>query len=253
MVSELCGIPVDDLQHLRTPDRPAHRASCRCGAWASTSPAAGTAKNSALINLHLATGQIGRAGAGPFSLTGQPNAMGGRETGSLANLLPGHRQVANPQDRAEVADYWQVAQLPEQPGLTAIELFEAVRQQRIKALWIVCSNPAQSLPNQTKIHQALAECPFVVVQEAFANTETCRYADLLLPAASWGEKEGTVTNSERRISHVRRSHTRHPARRGQTGRSPATLPGAWKPCCAPDKPACSPSSSPRNCSTSTAD
>src|SRR5690606_11402406 len=140
---------------------------------------------------------------GPFSLTGQPNAMGGRETGSLANLLPGHRQVANPQDRAEVADYWQVAQLPEQPGLTAIELFEAVRQQRIKALWIVCSNPAQSLPDQQKVHQALAECPFVVVQEAFAHTETCAYADLLLPAASWAEKEGTVTNSERRISHVR--------------------------------------------------
>ena len=201
-VADICGISLDDLQHCAQLIAQAPRfLSLWCmGLNQST---AGTAKNNALINLHLATGTLGRPGCGPFSLTGQPNAMGGRETGSLANLLPGHRQVANPQDRAEVADYWQVAQLPEQPGLTAIELFEAVRQQRIKALWIVCSNPAQSLPDQQKVHQALAECPFVVVQEAFAHTETCAYADLLLPAASWAEKEGTVTNSERRISHVR--------------------------------------------------
>ena len=164
---------------------------------------AGSAKNSALINLHLATGQIGKAGAGPFLLTGQPNAMGGRETGSLSNLLPGHRDAANAEHRAEVADYWGVGQLPERPGLSAIELFEAVRAGKIKALWIACTNPAQSLPDQQKAHQALAACPFVVVQEAFFTTETCRHADLLLPAASWGEKEGTVTNSERRISQVR--------------------------------------------------
>ncbi|PYC21033.1 nitrate reductase [Aquipseudomonas alcaligenes] len=166
---------------------------------------AGSAKNSALINLHLATGQIGRVGAGPFSLTGQPNAMGGRETGSLSNLLPGHREAANPEHRAEVARYWGVDSLPETPGLSAVELFEAVRAGKIKALWIACTNPAQSLPDQQKIHEALALCPFVVVQEAFFTTETCKYADLLLPAASWGEKEGSVTNSERRISHVRRA------------------------------------------------
>lgn len=166
---------------------------------------AGSAKNSALINLHLATGQIGKPGAGPFSLTGQPNAMGGRETGSLSNLLPGHRDAANAEHRAEVADYWGVEQLSKQPGLSAIELFEAVRAGKIKALWIACTNPAQSLPDQQKVHEALAACPFVVVQEAFFTTETCRHADLLLPAASWGEKEGTVTNSERRISHVHRA------------------------------------------------
>ena len=166
---------------------------------------AGSAKNSALINLHLATGQIGRVGAGPFSLTGQPNAMGGRETGSLSNLLPGHREAANPEHRAEVARYWGVDSLPETPGLSAVELFEAVRAGKIKALWIACTNPAQSLPDQQKIHEALSLCPFVVVQEAFFTTETCKYADLLLPAASWGEKEGSVTNSERRISHVRRA------------------------------------------------
>src|SRR5690606_13328314 len=140
-----------------------------------------------------------------FALTGQPNAMGGRETGSLANLLPGHREAANPDHRAEVAEYWGVDALPASTGLTAIELFDAVHDGRIKALWIACTNPAQSLPDQQKIHEALSLCPFVVVQEAFFTTETCHYADLLLPAASWGEKEGSVTNSERRISHVRRA------------------------------------------------
>ncbi|MDU8431405.1 molybdopterin-dependent oxidoreductase [Pseudomonas syringae pv. actinidifoliorum] len=166
---------------------------------------AGSAKNSALINLHLATGQIGRPGAGPFSLTGQPNAMGGRETGSLSNLLPGHRDAANPEHRAEVAEYWGIDSLPATPGLSAIELFEQLQNGTIKALWIACTNPAQSLPDQNRIRQALDTCPFVVLQEAFKTTETARFADLLLPAASWGEKEGTVTNSERRISNVRKA------------------------------------------------
>ncbi|WP_339490700.1 nitrate reductase [Pseudomonas sp. EL_65y_Pfl2_R95] len=203
-VTDICGI---SQEQLRT-----------CAKWIGQTPrllslwcmglnqsTAGTAKNSALINLHLATGQIGKAGAGPFSLTGQPNAMGGRETGSLANLLPGHRETANAEHRDQVAQYWGVDGLPETPGLSAVELFDQVHSGQIKALWIACTNPAQSLPNQTRIHQALANCPFVVVQEAFFTTETCAYADLLLPAASWGEKEGCVTNSERRVSHVRRA------------------------------------------------
>lgn len=201
-VAQICGIAVDDLQ--------------RCAEWIGQAPAflslwcmglnqssSGSAKNSALINLHLATGQIGRPGAGPFSLTGQPNAMGGRETGSLANLLPGHREAGNPEHRAEVAAYWGIERLPARPGLSAIELFDAVREGRIRALWIACTNPAQSLPDQTRVREALAACPFVIVQEAFSTSETCQFADLLLPAATWGEKEGTVTNSERRISHVR--------------------------------------------------
>lgn len=204
MVSQLCGIGIEQLQ--------------QCAEWVGTSPSflslwcmglnqstAGSAKNSALINLHLATGQIGRPGAGPFSLTGQPNAMGGRETGSLSNLLPGHREAANAEHRAEVAAYWGVEQLPETTGLTAIELFEQVRSGQIKALWIACTNPAQSLPDQTAVRAALEACPFVVLQEAFRTTETAAFADLLLPAASWGEKDGTVTNSERRISHVRQA------------------------------------------------
>ncbi len=204
MVAHTCGISIEQLQ--------------QCARWIGEAPAflslwcmglnqstSGSAKNSALINLHLATGQIGRPGAGPFSLTGQPNAMGGRETGSLSNLLPGHREAANPEHRAEVAAYWGVDQLPEKPGLSAIELFEQMRSGTIKAVWIACTNPAQSLPDQARVQEALQACPFVVLQEAFRTTETARFADLLLPAASWGEKEGTVTNSERRISHVRKA------------------------------------------------
>jgi assimilatory nitrate reductase catalytic subunit len=163
----------------------------------------GTAKNAALINLHLATGQIGKPGAGPFSLTGQPNAMGGREVGGLANLLSAHRDLANPEHRAEVARLWGVDDVPAVPGKTAIEMFQAAADGEIKALWIACTNPAQSLPDQATVRRALERAEFVVVQEAFATTATCAWADLLLPATTWGEKDGTVTNSERRISRVR--------------------------------------------------
>jgi assimilatory nitrate reductase catalytic subunit len=163
----------------------------------------GTAKNAALIHLHLATGQIGKPGAGPFSLTGQPNAMGGREVGGMANLLSAHRDLGNAEHRAEVAALWGVDEVPAQPGLTAVELFEAMDKGRIKAVWIACTNPAQSMPDQALVRRALERAEFVVVQEAFSTTATCRYADLLLPASTWGEKDGTVTNSERRISRVR--------------------------------------------------
>lgn len=163
----------------------------------------GTAKNAALINLHLATGQIGKHGAGPFSLTGQPNAMGGREVGGLANLLSAHRDLANPQHRAEVAALWGVPAVPDKPGKTAVEMFQAAADGEIKALWIVCTNPAHSMPDQATVRRALERAEFVVVQDAFAHTATCAHADLLLPATTWGEKDGTVTNSERRISRVR--------------------------------------------------
>jgi assimilatory nitrate reductase catalytic subunit len=163
----------------------------------------GTAKNAALINLHLASGQIGRPGAGPFSLTGQPNAMGGREVGGMANLLSAHRDLANPGHRAEVAQLWGVDEVPSRPGKTAVEMFEAAADGEIKALWIACTNPAQSLPDQTTVRRALQRAEFVVLQEAFEGTATAAHAHLLLPASTWGEKEGTVTNSERRISRVR--------------------------------------------------
>ncbi|MHB1372346.1 MAG: nitrate reductase [Thauera sp.] len=163
----------------------------------------GTDNGAALIALSLATGRVGRPGCGPFSLTGQPNAMGGREVGGMANLLPGHRELADPAHRAEIARLWGVDSVPAQPGLTAVELFRAARAGRVKAIWIACTNPAHSLPEQNLVREALAACEFVVLQEAFTGTETAAFADLVLPAATWGEKEGTVTNSERRISRVR--------------------------------------------------
>ncbi len=163
----------------------------------------GTDNGAALIHLHLATGTIGKPGMGPFSLTGQPNAMGGRETGAMANLLPGHRNLADAADRTELAAMWGIPALPEAPGKTAVEMFDAVRAGTIKAVWIACTNPAQSLPDLTRVREALQAAEFVVVQDAWTDTETAAFADLLLPAATWGEKDGTVTNSERRISRVR--------------------------------------------------
>ncbi|MEE4464361.1 molybdopterin-dependent oxidoreductase, partial [Azotobacter chroococcum] len=156
-VADICGISVDSLQVCA---ELIGKAPSFLSLWCMglNQSSSGSAKNSALINLHLATGQIGKPGAGPFSLTGQPNAMGGRETGSLANLLPGHREAGNAEHRAEVAGYWGIDSLPETTGLTAIELFEAVRVGKVKALWIACTNPAQSMPDQQKIHEALSTC-----------------------------------------------------------------------------------------------
>jgi assimilatory nitrate reductase catalytic subunit len=166
--------------------------------------ACGTDKNAALINLHLATAQIGKPGAGPFSLTGQPNAMGGREVGGLANLLPGHRDVVNAAHRAEIEQLWNVApgRIPAAPGKTAVEMFDAVRRGEIKILWIACTNPAQSMPDLRAVAESFANAECVIVQEAFRNTESAKLADVLLPASTWGEKHGTVTNSERRITRV---------------------------------------------------
>jgi len=201
-VAEICGISEAELfQAARWFAAAKAALSLYCqGLNQSTS---GTAKNAALINLHLATGHIGRPGAGPFSLTGQPNAMGGREVGGMANLLSAHRDLANPQHRAEVAALWGVDAVPATSGKTAVEMFDAVRRGEIKLLWIACTNPAQSMPDQALVREALKRAELVVVQEAYANTETCTYADVLLPASSWGEKEGTITNSERRIMRVR--------------------------------------------------
>ena len=202
-VAKLCGISEDALLQAARwfGDAQGRTLSLYCQGLNQSS--SGTAKNAALINLHLATGQIGKPGAGPFSLTGQPNAMGGREVGGMANLLSAHRDLAKPGHRAEVARLWGVPDVPATPGKTAVEMFEAVADGEIRALWISCTNPAQSMPDQTTVRRALERAEFVVVQEAFGTTTTCEYADLLLPATTWGEKDGTVTNSERRISRVR--------------------------------------------------
>ena len=202
LVSQTCGISKDDLfTAAKMFATSAATLSLYCQGLNQSS--SGTAKNAALINLHLATAQIGKAGAGPFSLTGQPNAMGGREVGGLANLLSGHRDMGNPQHRAEVAALWGIPSVPDKPGKTAVEMFQAAADGEIKALWIACTNPAQSMPDQATVRRALQRAELVVVQEAFATPATCDFADLLLPATTWGEKTGTVTNSERRVSRVR--------------------------------------------------
>jgi assimilatory nitrate reductase catalytic subunit len=202
LVADTCGIKKEDLfTAAKLFATSAATLSLYCQGLNQSS--SGTAKNAALINLHLATAQIGKPGAGPFSLTGQPNAMGGREVGGLANLLSAHRDMANPQHRAEVAALWGIPSVPDKPGKTAVEMFQAAADGEIKALWIACTNPAQSMPDQATVRRALERAELVVVQEAFATPSTCDYADLLLPATTWGEKTGTVTNSERRISRVR--------------------------------------------------
>ena len=202
LVAQTCGIKKEDLlEAARLFATSPATLSLYCQGLNQSS--SGTAKNAALINLHLATAQIGKPGAGPFSLTGQPNAMGGREVGGMANLLSGHRDLSNAEHRAEVAALWGVHSVPEKPGKTAVEMFQAAADGEIKALWIACTNPAQSMPDQATVRRALERAELVIVQEAFATTATCAFADLLLPATTWGEKTGTVTNSERRISRVR--------------------------------------------------
>lgn len=202
VVAEICALKVEDIiKAARWFGQAKAPLSLYCQGLNQSSH--GTHNNAALIHLHLATGKIGQPGSGPFSLTGQPNAMGGREVGGLSNLLSAHRDLSNPEHRAEVARLWGIPSVPEKPGRAAVELFAAIKRGEIKAVWIACTNPAQSMPNQSEVRAALAAAEFVVLQEAYCNTDTADYADLMLPATSWGEKDGTVTNSERRITRVR--------------------------------------------------
>ncbi|WP_027830403.1 nitrate reductase [Marinobacter sp. HL-58] len=165
---------------------------------------AGTDKGNAIINCHLATGRVGKPGSGPFSLTGQPNAMGGREVGGLANTLAAHMDYDSPGARERVARFWGTEAVANGPGLKAVDLFEAVHRGDIRVIWIMGTNPAVSLPDSARVREALARCPTVIVSDCVANTDTTAVADILLPAAGWGEKDGTVTNSERCISRQRR-------------------------------------------------
>ncbi len=163
----------------------------------------GTDKVNSIINCHLLTGRIGRPGMGPFSLTGQPNAMGGREVGGMANTLAAHLELENPEHRQIVQDFWKSPRVADAPGLKAVELFEAMRAGRIKAVWIMGTNPVVSMPDADRVREALERCELVVVSDCTARTDTTEHADVLFPAATWGEKDGTVTNSERRISRQR--------------------------------------------------
>ncbi|MEX0285556.1 MAG: molybdopterin-dependent oxidoreductase [Paracoccaceae bacterium] len=163
----------------------------------------GVDKVNAILNCHLATGRIGRAGMGPLSVTGQPNAMGGREVGGLANMLACHLDMENAEHRAAVGAFWDAPQVAEEPGLKAVDMFRAVGGGRIKALWIIHSNPAVSMPEADLVRAAIESCDFTVVSDVTAQTDTARLADVLLPATAWAEKDGTVTNSDRTISRQR--------------------------------------------------
>ena len=164
---------------------------------------AGTDKVNSIINCHLLTGRIGLPGMGPFSVTGQPNAMGGREVGGLANMLAAHLELHEPAHRALVQGFWNAPRMADRPGLKAVELFQAMEAGRVKAVWIMGTNPVVSLPDADQARRALAACELVVASDIVADTDTLRYAHIVLPALGWGEKDGTVTNSERRISRQR--------------------------------------------------
>ncbi|RDV07418.1 nitrate reductase [Sphingorhabdus pulchriflava] len=162
----------------------------------------GTDKGNAIINLHLATGRIGKPGAGPFSITGQPNAMGGREVGGLASMLAAHMGFSDA-ERDCAQRFWQSPTICPGPGLKAVDMFNAVADGRIKAIWVMATNPAVSMPDANAVRAALAACPLVVVSDCIGDTDTTAFAHIKLPALGWGEKDGTVTNSERRISRQR--------------------------------------------------
>ncbi len=163
----------------------------------------GVDKANAIINVHLATGRIGRPGMGPFSVTGQPNAMGGREVGGLANQLAAHMDFSDPASVDLVARFWDAPRIAQAPGLKAVEMFQAIESGKIKAVWIMATNPVVSLPDADRVRAALMACELVVVSDCVQHTDTTACADILLPAECWGEKDGTVTNSERRISRQR--------------------------------------------------
>jgi anaerobic selenocysteine-containing dehydrogenase len=166
----------------------------------------GTATVNALCNLALLTGNIGREGAAPFSITGQCNAMGTREAG-FASSMPGYRKFDNPSDRVELAALWGIdeARLPAKRGLAYPDIVEAAVGKKVRAMWIIATNPLVSFPNQDVLRQALSNLDFLVVQDGYHPTPTTELADLVLPAAIWGEKEGTYTNSERRVSKANRA------------------------------------------------
>ncbi|WOD40427.1 nitrate reductase [Nodosilinea sp. E11] len=201
MVAERCGITVADLE---TAARTWSKAKAVLSLWSMglNQSSEGTAKVRALINLHLMTGNVGRPGAGPFSLTGQPNAMGGREAGGLSHILPGYRLVKNADHRRQVEDFWHLpaGQISATPGLTVGEMMLALEHQQVGLLWIAATNPAVSLPDLNRTKAALRRSPFTVYQDAYYPTETAEFAHLLLPAAQWGEKTGTMTNSERVVT-----------------------------------------------------
>ena len=201
IVTAKCGISLEDLE---TAARYWAESNRTLSLWSMglNQSSEGTAKICSLINLHLMTGQIGKPGMGPFSLTGQPNAMGGREAGGLSNLLPGYRQIVNPQHRAEIEQAWGVpsGRINPVPGRDAWRMITGLEEEKVGLFWIAATNPAVSLPDLERVKKALAKSPFTVYQDAYYPTETSAFAHLLLPAAQWSEKTGTMTNSEKLVT-----------------------------------------------------
>ena len=200
--AEICGVSADGI---RTAAEWIGRSKGFLSLWTMglNQSVIGVNKNLSLINLHLITGRIGKPGNGPFSLTGQPNAMGGRETGGLANVLPAHRDVTNAAHRAEVEAFWNSpVKIAAKPGFTATEMFEALADDKLKAIWIINTNPLVSMPDVNAAEKALKNARFVVVQDVSNRADTVQFADVVLPAAAWLEKEGTMTNAERRIAYL---------------------------------------------------
>jgi assimilatory nitrate reductase catalytic subunit len=208
----ICGLPADDVETFFRWFAATERVVTLYSQGINQS-ASGTDKVNAIINCHLATGRIGREGMGPFSLTGQPNAMGGREVGGLANQLAAHMEIADENHRAIVQKFWRSPVVADTAGLKAVDMFDAVADGRIKAIWIMSTNPVVSMPDADRVRAALAACELVVVSDVIRDTDTGRLAHVLLPATAWGEKDGTVTNSERRISRQRAFMAPPPAAR----------------------------------------
>ncbi|PSN17228.1 nitrate reductase catalytic subunit, partial [filamentous cyanobacterium CCP5] len=201
VVADRCGITVPELEQAAQLWGDSERVLSLWSMGLNQS-SEGTAKVRTLINLHLMTGNIGKPGAGPFSLTGQPNAMGGREAGGLSHILPGYRVVKNPDHRREVEAFWQLpmGSIAPEPGLAAWEMMLALEQGQVDLFWIAATNPAVSMPDLERTKAALLRSPFTILQDAYSPIETAEFAHLLLPAAQWGEKTGVMTNSERTVT-----------------------------------------------------
>lgn len=200
-VAEACGLKADQVIEFYDLFARTSKAMT-CYSQGVNQSSSGTDKVNSILNCHLSTGRIGKVGSGPLSLTGQPNAMGGREVGGLANQLAAHMEF-DPQSIDRVKRFWNAPNIATHPGLKAVDMFDALHEGKIKAIWIQCTNPAVSLPNSQKVREALSKAELVVVSECASRTDTMDFAHVKLPAATWGEKNGTVTNSERRISRQR--------------------------------------------------
>ncbi|TRY30214.1 nitrate reductase [Aliiglaciecola sp. M165] len=201
-VSKVCDLPINDVLHFYEAFTQS-KSSISFYSMGVNQSSQGVDKGNSIINCHLATGKIGKPGSAPFSITGQPNAMGGREVGGLANMLAAHMDIENETHHDIVSNFWNTSKLAKKAGLKAVDLFDEAVKGKIKVLWIMATNPMVSMPNRHKIEKALQQCDTVIVSDCVSDSDTLKLADVCLPASGWSEKNGTVTNSERRISRQR--------------------------------------------------